>query len=443
MLVMLALSTTRAAVASVDARRCGSDAVFALARLLGHEVSAAAQSELLTTHPTQETLLECRRLAEALGLPLKGVRATVSEVLGFQQPCLIHLEPDHFAILLESTPDQARILSQERLTIMSREAFAARFSGAALVVTSTRAAGPRCQPLMVHKKVENAVRGQRIESVFAIRNEGPQPLTLNVVGRSCDCLSVEPSSQVVNPGEVGKIRLTFVADSGGQVVSVTIESNDTSKPRLILSSSTEVARDWQIVPAGLSATLAADSSIDMILTVVTPNNGKLEIVAPVPEFAEVISVAQENGVWRWRIRLHAGDTAGRQDSQLHLVCREPDQREISVPVGVTTRSRYEVTPASVRWLHASPLAESTARVIIRRLDHGGEFRVLPVTVDDPDLVAVAGPVQDGPSEWHFEVALRVKPVGAMRTTRLRVIAEDNAGSESIVIPLVAMPAADD
>ena len=82
-------------------------------------------------------------------------------------------------------------------------------------------------------------QGQEIRRVFRFRNTGKQTLVITRVKSSCGCTFPSLKTKSYAPGKQGSLTVTF--DSKGRVgrqhKTITVESNDPKKPRIILEIS--------------------------------------------------------------------------------------------------------------------------------------------------------------------------------------------------------------
>jgi hypothetical protein len=72
---------------------------------------------------------------------------------------------------------------------------------------------------------------EKVQRLFAIRNDGEAPLTISRAYTTCGCTYADISATIIQPGEVAEVILVFDAgfhDSRGQTVrrGLIIENND-------------------------------------------------------------------------------------------------------------------------------------------------------------------------------------------------------------------------
>jgi|WetSurMetagenome_2_1015567.scaffolds.fasta_scaffold00779_5 hypothetical protein len=84
-----------------------------------------------------------------------------------------------------------------------------------------------------------------LEHTFEVSNEGTEPLIIKQVSPPCYCTAAIISANVLNPGEKGKIAVTFDPDNykGPVVKEVWVFSNDPKRPKVTLFIKAEIVNE--------------------------------------------------------------------------------------------------------------------------------------------------------------------------------------------------------
>ncbi len=114
------------------------------------------------------------------------------------------------------------------------------------VAAAPAVSGPRIEADAAEFSFGRVPNDRAVEHVFKIRNAGTKPLVITRVQTSCGCTAAMMETSVVDPGQTGRLRVSFNPHGQKQVVTrtVTVYSNDAVQPTLALKVTAEV------VPAG-------------------------------------------------------------------------------------------------------------------------------------------------------------------------------------------------
>ncbi len=136
----------------------------------------------------------------------------------------------------------ARILPAMRGIVFCAAVVAAAGAWAA----SSPDSGPRIDVDETNYSFGRVPDDRAVEHVFRVKNAGNKPLVVSRVRSSCGCAAAMMESSVIQPGETGKLRVSFnpTRQKGTVTRSISVYSNDTDNPTVNISISA------QIVPAG-------------------------------------------------------------------------------------------------------------------------------------------------------------------------------------------------
>jgi hypothetical protein len=201
---------------------------------------------------------------------------------------------------------------------------------ATLAAACAPSAAPQQAPKIVFQETAHdfghVAQGTTVRHVYAFRNPGGLPLTIDNVRSSCRCTAVVTPQRVVPPGSAGTIEAIFdTADAFGQKTrSIIVYSNDPSQPVTTLTLSgyidaeaaadpprlyvghvsrgQAVANDVRLVGKGFPPDLLVSNSGKVFKVdayAAAPGVGwRLRVTimdtAPAGRFKEVISVGRSN-----------------------------------------------------------------------------------------------------------------------------------------------------
>jgi hypothetical protein len=85
---------------------------------------------------------------------------------------------------------------------------------------------------------------------FMYQNTGKEPVHFKSVHASCGCTTAQTQKDQVPPGDKGEITATFnIGDrTGTQVKTVTVESDDPTNPKTVLTLRTIIPQQLEITP---------------------------------------------------------------------------------------------------------------------------------------------------------------------------------------------------
>src|SRR5947199_7444202 len=86
---------------------------------------------------------------------------------------------------------------------------------------------------------------------FKYQNSGKTPVRFKSVHASCGCTTAQSQKEVVPPGDKGEITATFnIGDrTGTQVKTVTVETDEATNQRTVLTLKAEIPQQLEITPS--------------------------------------------------------------------------------------------------------------------------------------------------------------------------------------------------
>jgi len=97
----------------------------------------------------------------------------------------------------------------------------------------------------------SVTEGDTVREAFVLENRGAAPLHVRKVSTGCGCMAALASSEVLAPGETGKVEVTFntLGYKGELAKQVYVESDDLRNPRLVLKITGKIIRDIDATPS--------------------------------------------------------------------------------------------------------------------------------------------------------------------------------------------------
>ncbi|UCC68515.1 MAG: DUF1573 domain-containing protein [Armatimonadota bacterium] len=231
---------------------CGVEAVVGMARIMGQEIDEGTIEELAGHYPPPNSmsLLDVtRELNARLGVKSQVWRASWSELLGLDQPHVVHLlgtsgcsdcpGGGHVVAVERLSGQWATIVQHDGPKLISAEQLRHEYGGDAVLLTELPFAGPVGPRLVFDSYVSdlgNILAGQPRPCRLTLRNQGTAPLRISRVEAkgSVECLG---ATAALAPGEVGEIELSICPrhrldrPSDTRTFFVHVRSNDPIRPR--------------------------------------------------------------------------------------------------------------------------------------------------------------------------------------------------------------------
>jgi hypothetical protein len=234
---------------------CGHLCVYRVCQVLG---AAVPLEEIMGRLPTRDgtlSLLDLLNEFRAIGFACEGRRETLESLRPTGAGGMVYVaalaNPDHF-IVLHSVDERGLHVfdNMGNRLIVSREVFAARWTGAVLrverqagaLVPAYRTAPPHSPRIQVDKlcfdKGSIPSTGVAVPFQYVVRNVGDAELVIHDVQRSCSCITSMLSRSRLAPGESTTLQVAYSADNarGGFAQELVLRSNDPLDPVLTLAA---------------------------------------------------------------------------------------------------------------------------------------------------------------------------------------------------------------
>lgn len=123
------------------------------------------------------------------------------------------------------------------------------------------------------------VSPQKLTKVIEVKNVGEGDLKVNEVRPSCGCTTTGIDKNLLKPGEIGKISVTFdvSARTGPVQKSVTINSSDSVVPYLVMTLKADVKRSLTLTPSNTFMIIDGEKGVELAASSVRIKNSGDEV----------------------------------------------------------------------------------------------------------------------------------------------------------------------
>lgn len=275
--------------------------------------------------------------------------------------------------------------------------------------TDKKAAAPKIAIDPMTKDAGTVPKGQKIESVFMVKNDGLADLTITDARPSCGC-TVASFDRTIKPGQTG--RITAAVDtknfSGPITKTISVVSNDPEQPQLNLTIKAIVKPYVEVEPTQVirfSATKGETASNDLIL--VSAEKGfhptLSEISQPYVK-AEITPIAEKDRTagkpgdqYKLHVTLQPNAPEGLLNVPLKVKTGIEKQPELDIPVSGIVRSHVTVAPAVVTFGNFQLGKDTISRNVNISNNRKEGVKILRAESTIPGLSAEVVPVTEGMS----------------------------------------------
>jgi hypothetical protein len=285
---------------------------------------------------------------------------------------------------------------------------------------------------------------------FKFTNNGPGPLRITNVHASCGCTAAELQKREYAAGESGIIKATFdpKGKSGQQQKTITVDSNDRSKPKITLNFKSEITPLVKAEPNYVSIDGARRGQVATKLVRVTGLMENFEVTKAVLQTGNTLfdcrvletrTIDLPDGKVRQtdiEVSIKPGAPIGRHNGLLALTTNDTRMPTVSVGVGAVVTGDLLLTPERLMLGVVQPGAAFGGEV---KLSHregkpfkitGTELKALTpgVTLDmKVEVVEAAG--------VHSIKISGTAPAGQLRYMGELAVSTNMPGEEAMKIPV--------
>ncbi|MEM7354901.1 MAG: DUF1573 domain-containing protein [Acidobacteriota bacterium] len=231
-----------------------------------------------------------------------------------------------------------------------------------VVATEGGGSQPLAVPVEPIKDFDVVAKGEVIEHVFEIKNEGTSNLELTDVRPACGC-TVADYDKSIAPGATGSIHTTVKTDhfAGPISKSIAVFTNDPANPKIQLVVKAKIKPYISMVPGFARYNyVQGEDSTPIYQNLWADDGTDVNIVsakAPYPHLKVSYREATEEELnpkgkgkgkqWRFAFHLQTDSPVGALRDYVTIEVDHPKQRFLKIPISGFVRPRQHVTPPNV------------------------------------------------------------------------------------------------
>lgn len=285
-------------------------------------------------------------------------------------------------------------------------------------------------------------KGTPAEYVFTVRNTGKSELNISEVRPSCGC-TVASFDKSIAAGASGSVKATIDTSrfQGPIAKTVTVKSNDPSKPEMTLTMKADIYQLVEVLPsdrAMLTTVRGESATKSFTIKSNQPDAPPLEITgveAKIPGLShKLIKVADG---YQLDLTLAGDAPVGPLAGEVKLETNNPKVPLVTIQVSGNVRGPILVAPSAVFLpsKNAAEMAQESRIVNLRPSKEGVTFKVTDVKVGDPILKAELSEVQPG-TLYTVKIGFTSPPHPGRLDSSITIIT-DNALQPKIEVPVKA------
>ena len=271
-------------------------------------------------------------------------------------------------------------------------------------------AAPKIEVTPETKDAGTVAKGQVIETIFVVKNNGGSDLVISDARPGCGC-TVASFDKVIKPGAEGKV-ITSVdtkSFSGPISKSVLLVSNDPERGQINLFVKATVKPYVDILPqpyVRVAVVKGDTDSRDVILlseeksfkpTVAESSQPYVKAeIAPAGEKDKIPGHAGEQ--YRLRITVSADAPEGLLNAPVRIATGVAQQPTVEIPISGVVRARVSVTPVLVNFGNFTAGKDPITRnIVVTNNKPASPVRVTKAEVSIPGFITDVVPTQEGVS----------------------------------------------
>ena len=268
------------------------------------------------------------------------------------------------------------------------------------------------------KDVGTVAKGEKIETVFTVKNSGTQDLVISDARPSCGC-TVASFDRTVKPGQTGKITAAVDTKNftGPITKTVSVVSNDPENPQLALTIKAVVKPYVEIAPTEFvrfSAIKGDAASQDLILfsaekdfQPTVAESSQPYVKAQIAPAGDKEKLEGKTGTqYKLHVTLEPSAPVGVLNAPVHVKTGVAKQPDVEIRVSGIVRDRISVTPASIVFGNFTPGKDVISRnVIFTNNKPGQAVRVQKVDSSVSGISAEIVPMTEG---VNYTIVLKPK-----------------------------------
>jgi len=213
--------------------------------------------------------------------------------------------------------------------------------------------GPRIQLAEREHDFGNISQYTQNVHVFTFTNAGTAPLKISNVHASCGCTGTLLSSETIQPGESGELKVTFNSGSFKDKVRKTIsfKTNDPANETVVLTITANVIADVLVRPQHLKfGRINVGEAPVLTAKVLSPSGKKFTVVSAEPTLnfikTEIVPPGEDDGAGEHLIRISIDGTppTGSFQGSVNILTSLDTKAPLSVVFSGYVRKRTELIP---------------------------------------------------------------------------------------------------
>jgi len=264
-------------------------------------------------------------------------------------------------------------------------------------------------------------KGEVVEAVFKVVNEGDEPLLVKSVRPTCGCTVADFDREIL-PGAVGHVTAKLdTADFSGPVSkSVLIMTNDAANPTVTVIIKADVKPHIEVLPRPLIRfnAVTKEKMEESVVVVASEPDKEFKITGVessvpylVASYAPLGADERVRGYsqTQYRVTLGLSDEAevGPVSGRVIIHTDHPEAPEVPVKVYGVVRALLHVTPPQIQFGAVDAKTRPGRNVIVvSNRTTEGEMDITGVNIDDPAFSAEVRPIREGS---RYQVTVIIDP----------------------------------
>lgn len=288
----------------------------------------------------------------------------------------------------------------------------------AVDVAEAATGGPKAVAVKEVRDLGIVAKGEMLDVVFEIKNEGDAPLEITDVRPSCGC-TVATYDETIAPGATGKVAIKIDTTNllGPDSKRVTVLTNDASNPSIVLTVKSEVKPYLNAVPGYARFNVVQAQEDGMVSQSVWAMDGAefkiLSVDVPQEFYSTKVRVATEEervenaeGV-QYQVDLTLAKDApiGPLTDTMVITTDHPEQPLIHIPVSGFVRPVLAVTPHVANFRKVELKEPLRANLLVKNYAVE-EIKLKEIASTIPTIDAEIVPLEEG---RRYQIRLLVSP----------------------------------
>ncbi len=235
-------------------------------------------------------------------------------------------------------------------------------------------------------------KGNKVEHVFTLENQGNDTLEIKKVKPSCGCTAVVLSNNTILPGKTGEIKATFNSRSyrGRVKKTIAVLSNDPDTPSHRLTISGEIIEEISIKPQNINfGSIRVDNQSDKTVeTSVKSQSGpdfKIIKATSSKPFVEVSSAVVQDGVYTIAATIKDYHEIGRFSGKIFLDTNSTKQPQVSIIFYGVIEGDIAINQKSV-YFGTTPVGREITKKLFVKINES-DIKILNTKIS-PDYLSV-------------------------------------------------------